>query len=31
MSFTLEQAMEHLYSSVLHRDEIAPLEERTIR
>ncbi|MCD0460587.1 YrhB family protein [Roseiconus lacunae] len=30
MSFTLEQAIEHLYSSVLHRDETAPLEERTI-
>lgn len=30
MSFTLEQAIEHLYSNVLHRDENAPIEERTI-
>ena len=30
MGFTLEQAIEHLYANVLHRDETAPLEKRTI-
>lgn len=30
MSFTLEQAIEHLYANVLHRDENAPIDKRTI-
>lgn len=30
MSLSLEEAVQHVYANVLHRDETAPLEQRTI-